>query len=103
MDKAQQGDSCKESSLQIMVILLSSVLHESHVAKTRITIHLDKNILDLFRKEVHKRGGGNYQTLINDALQEYIDTTEGRLAKIVRKAIREELKHLKKISYLWDL
>ena len=36
--------------------------------KSRITIRLDDEILNWFRHEVHKAGGGNYQTLINDAL-----------------------------------
>jgi uncharacterized protein (DUF4415 family) len=40
--------------------------------KTRITIQLDNNVLDHFRKRVHEMGGGNYQTLINDALREHI-------------------------------
>ena len=38
--------------------------------KTRITIRIDTDILHWFRDRVHKRGGGNYQTLINDALRE---------------------------------
>lgn len=40
-------------------------------AKTRITIRLDGDILDWFRREVHQAGGGNYQTLINHALRGY--------------------------------
>ncbi len=36
--------------------------------KSRITIRLDDEILNWFRREVHKAGGGNYQTLINHAL-----------------------------------
>lgn len=40
--------------------------------KTRITIGLDEDILEWFRNEVHIAGGGNYQTLINNALREYI-------------------------------
>ncbi|WP_066378061.1 BrnA antitoxin family protein [Anabaena sp. CA = ATCC 33047] len=40
--------------------------------KTRITIRLDDEILAWFREQVHLAGGGNYQTLINDALREYI-------------------------------
>ena len=40
--------------------------------KTKITIPLDNNVLDHFRKRVHELGGGNYQTLINDALREHI-------------------------------
>lgn len=37
--------------------------------KARITIRLDDDLLDWFRARVHERGGGNYQTLINDALR----------------------------------
>jgi len=40
--------------------------------KTRITIRLDDDILDWFREQVHAAGGGNYQTLINVALREYL-------------------------------
>ena len=40
--------------------------------KTRITIRLDNAVLDHFHKRVHELGGGNYQTLINDALREHI-------------------------------
>jgi uncharacterized protein (DUF4415 family) len=40
--------------------------------KTRITIRLDNTVLDHFRKRVHEMEGGNYQTLINDALREHI-------------------------------
>ena len=40
--------------------------------KTRITIRLDNEILDHFRSRAHEMGGGNYQTLINDALREHI-------------------------------
>ena len=36
--------------------------------KTRITIRLDDDILDWFREQVNRAGGGNYQSLINHAL-----------------------------------
>jgi uncharacterized protein (DUF4415 family) len=58
--------------------------------KTRITIRLDNEILDHFRNRVHEMGGGNYQTLINDALREHIGR-EG-IEKAVRRAVREELR-----------
>ena len=64
--------------------------------KTRITIRIDTDILNWFREQVHNKGGGNYQTLINEALREYIDSIDGKLEKIVRKVIREELKILSK-------
>ena len=44
--------------------------------KTRITIRLDNDVLDWFRSRVNRAGGGNYQTLINDALRDYIEQKE---------------------------
>jgi len=41
--------------------------------KTRICIRLDTKILNWFRQRVHEAGGGNYQTMINDALEEFIN------------------------------
>ncbi len=59
--------------------------------KTRITIRLDEDILDWFRHEVNTMGGGNYQTLINDALREYVQSHKEPLEDILRRVIREEL------------
>ena len=64
--------------------------------KTRITIRIDTDILNWFRNQIHKAGGGNYQTLINDALREYIQQTNSTLEKKLRKVIREELKVISK-------
>jgi uncharacterized protein (DUF4415 family) len=58
--------------------------------KTRITIRLDNEILGHFRKRVHEMGGGNYQSLINDALREHI--RRGGIEAAVRRAVREELR-----------
>jgi hypothetical protein len=41
--------------------------------KERITIRLDSDILEYFRDAVERAGGGNYQTLINNALRAYIE------------------------------
>mgnify|MGYP001596310620 CR=1 FL=1 len=64
--------------------------------KTRITIRIDTDILNWFRNQVHKAGGGNYQTLINNALREYIQQTNSTLERKLRKVIREELKVITK-------
>jgi uncharacterized protein (DUF4415 family) len=40
--------------------------------KTRVTIRLDKDVIEWFRTQVENAGGGNYQTLINQALREHI-------------------------------
>ena len=60
--------------------------------KVRITIRLDADIIDHFKNIVHKAGGGNYQTLINEALREHIQAHDKGLEKTIRKVIREELK-----------
>jgi uncharacterized protein (DUF4415 family) len=59
--------------------------------KTRITIRIDDDILNWFRDKVDAAGGGNYQSLINEALREHINMEEGRLEATLRKVIREEL------------
>ena len=59
--------------------------------KTRITIRLDDDVLDWFRQQVHSAGGGNYQTLINMALREYMNSKEEPLEDTLRHVIREEL------------
>ena len=59
--------------------------------KTRITIRIDTDVLDWFRRQVHKAGGGSYQTLINEALREHIQYRDEMLESILRKVIREEL------------
>jgi uncharacterized protein (DUF4415 family) len=60
--------------------------------KTRITIRLDDDILDWFRNQVHQAGGGNYQTLMNDALREHIRRVKEPLETTLRRVIREELR-----------
>ncbi len=59
--------------------------------KARITIRLDQDILEWFKRQVHEAGGGNYQTLINQALREYIQYCDGLLAETLRRVIKEEL------------
>jgi len=60
--------------------------------KARITIRLDRDIIEHFKKQVHSAGGGNYQTLINEALRESINAHDKSLEDALRKVIREELK-----------
>lgn len=63
--------------------------------KTRITIRIDDDILDWFRGEVETAGGGNYQTLINQALREYISNQQEPIEVILRRVVREELSAVK--------
>ena len=60
--------------------------------KTRITIRLDDDVLEWFKQQVSKAGGGNYQSLINAALREYIASQDEPLEETLRRVIREELK-----------
>ena len=62
--------------------------------KTRITIRLDDEIIAWFRNQVNRVGGGNYQTLVNAALQEYIHQKKEPLEETVRRVIREELERV---------
>lgn len=59
--------------------------------KTRITIRIDDDILDWFRAQVDEMGGGNYQTLMNQVLREYIQRRQEPLEEILRRVVREEL------------
>ena len=61
--------------------------------KVRITIRLDADIVDYFKGQVHKAGGGHYQTMINSALREYLNTMQEPLNEnTLRRIIREELR-----------
>jgi uncharacterized protein (DUF4415 family) len=57
--------------------------------KTKISIRLDNTVLDYFRALVEKAGGGNYQTLINEALLECVHRRS--TLDVVRQVVREEL------------
>ena len=60
--------------------------------KVRITIRLDADIISYFKEQVHKAGGGNYQTMINDTLREYLGKRQLSLNEnTLRRVIREEL------------
>jgi uncharacterized protein (DUF4415 family) len=59
-------------------------------SKQRITIRVDPDIIEWFRDRV--QGGGNYQTLINEALREHIERQSGAdLEATLRRVLREEL------------
>jgi uncharacterized protein (DUF4415 family) len=65
--------------------------------KERVTIRLDKDLLEFFYDQVDRAGGGNYQTLINSALRTFVDGhRQPTLEQTLRKVIREELR---KVSY----
>lgn len=59
--------------------------------KTRITIRIDDDVLEWFRTQVRAAGGGNYQTLINQALRDYISSGKESFEELLRRVLREEL------------
>ncbi len=65
-------------------------LQEIQGGKSRITMRVDNATLAIFKVRAEMTGG-NYQTLMNEALRQF---AEGRtLADVVRETIREELHH----------
>jgi uncharacterized protein (DUF4415 family) len=65
-------------------------LRASQSQKSRITIMLDKDIIEGFKQRASEHGVG-YQTEINTVLKEVLQ--QGSLEDILRKVLREELRH----------
>ena len=65
--------------------------------KVRITIRLNRDIVDHFRDLVRRAYRGNYQTRINDALREYLRKPglAEQVGAEVRSVLREELEKMK--------
>jgi uncharacterized protein (DUF4415 family) len=65
--------------------------------KIRITIRLDRDIVDHFRDQVREAHRGNYQTLINEALREHIQRPglAQEVGAEVRSVLREELSRIR--------
>lgn len=60
--------------------------------KTRVTMYLDNDVIEVFRAKSDTAGRG-YQTLINEALKDYIAKANKPLdARTLRRILREELK-----------
>jgi uncharacterized protein (DUF4415 family) len=65
-------------------------LQKENESKERITIRLDADVLAWFRAQV--RGGGNYQTLINDTLRAAMNADDAPLTVgKLREVLRQEL------------
>ena len=60
--------------------------------KTRITIHIDDDVLEAFRERADAEGRG-YQTMINEALREHLGRSAATVsADMIRRIVREELR-----------
>jgi len=67
-----------------------SRLQATQGGKTRITMRVDTATLAVFKAQAEITGG-NYQTLLNEALRQ---VAQGQtLAEVVRTTIRQELSH----------
>lgn len=69
-----------------------SVIQQS--GKTRITMYLDNDVLEDFRERADSSGSG-YQTMINEALREYLHKKQEPVSETtLRKVVREELERV---------
>lgn len=66
-------------------------IQKENEGKERITIRLDADVLAWFRAQV--KGGGNYQTLINDTLRAAMNADDAPLTvRKLRDVLRQELR-----------
>ncbi len=63
-------------------------LQAEHGGKSRITMRVDNDTLAIFKSRAEMTGG-NYQTLMNEALRQFAQGLT--LSDVVRETIREEL------------
>jgi len=60
--------------------------------KTRITIYIDDDVLEEFREQADSAGRG-YQTIMNEALREYLGKSRQPVdVQTLRRILRQELR-----------
>lgn len=59
--------------------------------KTRITIRIDDDVLEWFRKRIEAAGRGSYQAAMNAVLREHMLREREPLELVLRRVVREEL------------
>jgi uncharacterized NAD(P)/FAD-binding protein YdhS len=57
--------------------------------KTRITIRIDDDVLEWFRKQAHDAGGGSYQAMMNRVLRDYVEGQIEPLEETLRRVLLE--------------
>lgn len=65
-------------------------LQAERLAKQRVTMRLDGDIVAAFKAKA-EASGGSYQTLINNALRDSLLAQD--ITEVIRKTIKEELHH----------
>ena len=90
MNQISQGAEIKGQVVPIVIHLMMNDCQQVW-GKTRITIHLDDDVIDAFRARAEESSHG-YQTLINDALREFLASASKPVdSKTLRRILREEL------------
>lgn len=63
--------------------------------KTRITIYIDNDVLETFRERSESAGQG-YQTMMNEALRQYLEKVKQPLDEdTLRRVLQEELQEFR--------
>ena len=63
--------------------------------KTRITIYIDDDVLETFRERSESAGKG-YQTMMNEALRQYLEKVKQPLdEETLRRVIQEALQEIR--------
>ena len=77
-------------AMPVKAVPALAALQTAQGGKSRITMRVDNTTLAIFKARAEMMGG-NYQSLMNEALQQFV---QGRtLADVVRETIRQELHH----------
>ncbi len=86
----QYADMDFADAKSVAQIPVLAKLQAAQGGKSRITMRVDNATLAVFKARAEMTGG-NYQTLMNEALQQF---AQGKtLADMIRETIRQELHH----------
>jgi predicted DNA binding CopG/RHH family protein len=86
----QYADMDFSDAMPVKAVPALAALQTAQGGKSRITMRVDNTTLAIFKARAEMMGG-NYQSLMNEALQQFV---QGRtLADVVRETIRQELHH----------
>jgi len=86
----QYADMDFKDAKPVSVVPALAALQAAQGGKSRITMRVDSDTLAVFKARAEMTGG-NYQTLMNEALQQFAQGR--RLADVIRETIRQELHH----------
>ena len=82
----------ENSELQHVEPPAATLVKRSEHTKERITIRIDRDVLEWFRSLSPNARG--YQSRINQALREYMQNGIKSMEEIMRKVMREELQKI---------